>query len=141
MFLKKLIVSKDDKKTMFVGTPYQVAALKNLYKYKEKNVENLITCDLVCQGVPSYKIFDGYLKSLSEKYGDIVKINFRDKTYGWKNFCMNIEFANGEKLIEKHRENKFTQTFLPDIALRKSCYNCHFSKIPRAGDITLVKME
>jgi len=134
---EKLILSKDDKKTMFVGTPCQVAALKNLYKYKGKNVENLITCDLVCHGVPSYKMFDGYLKSLSEKYGDIVKINFRDKTNGWENYCMNIEFANGEELIEKHRENKFMQTFLSDIALRKSCYNCPFSKIPRVGDITL----
>jgi len=134
---KKLVLPKDDKKTMFVGTPCQVSALKNLYKYKGKNVENLITCDLVCHGVPSYKVFDSYVENLSKDCGSIIRVNFRDKTYGWENFCMNIEFADGKKIIETHRENKFMQTFLSDIALRKSCYNCPFSKIPRAGDITL----
>ena len=42
-------------KTLFCGSPCQVNALKN---YIGKKVDNLITVDFVCHGVPNQRLFD-----------------------------------------------------------------------------------
>ena len=44
-------------KVLYVGTPCQIAGLKN---YLGKDYEELLLVDLVCHGVPSQKLFDKY---------------------------------------------------------------------------------
>ena len=61
---------------LFAGTPCQVAALNNFIKDKK----NLITVDLVCHGVPSPKVWDRYLKSISCGR-HVLDVNFRDKSH------------------------------------------------------------
>lgn len=51
--VKKLL--KEGRFVLFTGTPCQVSGL---YSYLKKDYENLLTCDLVCHGVPSQKAFD-----------------------------------------------------------------------------------
>ena len=131
---QEIIKLKDNKKTLFVGTPCQVAALKNIYEFYHKNTKNLITCEIICHGVPSYKIFDEYLKTISKT--TLKNVSFRDKTFGWKNYSIKIDFNNSNK-ITPQKKDLFMKTFLSDIGLRESCYNCPFQQIPRIGDITL----
>ena len=49
---------KEDRKVLFTGTPCQIAGL---HHYLRKDYNNLITCDFVCHGVPSPKVWRMYL--------------------------------------------------------------------------------
>lgn len=124
----------EGKKVLFGGCPCQVAAL---YKYiGNMDMKNLYTMDIVCHGVPSYKVLRKYLQeNFSGK--KIQRIDFRDKTeFGWSTET-NIYFEDGNVYRRLHTEDSFWNAFLPCMCLRKSCANCKFSRLPRQADVTI----
>ena len=122
-------------KVMFVGTPCQVAGL---YGYLRKEYPTLITCDLLCHGVPSQRFFDQYLNYLRQNgYTQFDDISFRDKRH-WGLATILIEHTLSKKeifLTERH--NYYQQAYLRGLIYRKSCYSCKYAKLPRVGDLTL----
>lgn len=123
-----------EKKILFIGTPCQVAGLKSFIK---KDNDNLICIDLVCHGVPSYKLFAKYVKELEEKNNDkLLNYNFRNKETGWDTYSNTAIFKNS-KITELAKENNYMKLFLSDIALRESCFNCNFKLGNKYSDITL----
>ena len=88
---------------LFTGTPCQIAGLRHFLR---KDYDNLILVDLICEGVPSPKVWNRYLSEeisrLCKKYSTqtlpltkkniaIENISFRDKIIGWKEFSFKIE--------------------------------------------------
>ena len=63
------------KDVLFSGTPCQIAGLKNFLR---KEYDNLYTIDLICHGVPSQRMFQVYLATISPEPIDYFV--FRDKT-------------------------------------------------------------
>ena len=121
------------KYVLFVGTPCQVEAINKFIKNKDK----LITCDLICHGVPSYTVFNSYLKSINMESKNI-EIDFRNKENGWKNFRVILKDNNKNILYNTHHlENKFFKGFVDNLYLKYSCYDCKFCTTSRVGDITL----
>lgn len=123
---------KDGKKVLFSGTPCQVAGVKSavLDKYQE----NLYTCDLICHGVPSKKIFQDFLKyieSISEK--KIKEFNFRDKRFGWDTHFETAIFEDGTEMTTEWFKNLFYRHNI----LRPSCHKCNYANIHRPADITI----
>ena len=119
-------------KVLFVGTPCQVAGIKQII-----NSNNLICLDLICHGVPSPKLFKKYIKELEQdNNAKLLNYNFRDKITGWDTYSNTAIFKNG-KITELAKDNKYMNLFLKDIALRKSCYNCKFKLGNKYSDITL----
>lgn len=128
-YIKKNIIKR---KILFVGTPCQVAGLKQIVKSN-----NLLCIDFICHGVPSPKLFERYIKYLEEKYNDkVLNYNFRDKKTGWSTYSNTIIFKNKQKSQSAY-ENSYMKIFLSDIALRESCYNCNFKLGNKYSDITL----
>ena len=125
-----------DSPFLFSGTPCQVAAAKNLWVFHKHNERNLITCDLICHGVPSYLVYDSYAKHYSNK-NKIISIDFRNKAFGWEKYSIRINYSNGKNRIILGKRDRFMRSYLADIGLRESCYHCKFSRIQRVGDITL----
>ncbi|MFW5980979.1 MAG: Coenzyme F420 hydrogenase/dehydrogenase, beta subunit C-terminal domain [bacterium] len=126
---------ENETKALFVGTPCQIAGLKN---YLQKEYKNLYTCDLVCHGVPSPMVFDKYREYLEDKHGSAMNnINFRDKMSGWKRYSLSAIFDDNSKYSSTVKENNYMIGFLRDIYLRPSCYTCSYKGIPRTADITL----
>jgi coenzyme F420-reducing hydrogenase beta subunit len=121
---------------LFSGTPCQVAAVKNLWSFHRNDSAKLITCDLVCHGVPSYFLFERYIQHFSKKR-QFLKVDFRDKTFSWENFAVKILYYNGKSKVTPHKRDIFMRSYLTDVGLRESCYKCKFCRIPRGGDITL----
>jgi len=119
---------------LFSGTPCQVAALNRIVG-KEKST-NLYEVDIVCQGVPSPTLFKKYLMYVSNGR-KIVSLNMRDKSKGWTNYQIKIEFEDGSSYVSLHRKDLFLFGYLSNLFLNNSCYNCPFSMIPRQGDVTL----
>lgn len=119
---------------LFSGTACQVAGLLN---FLEKKYDNLITIDVLCHGVPSPLLWERYLLELRNKSGEkIQKIEFRNKTTGWKRFSLKITMEK-EVLLETLLDNLYMRMFLENICLRPSCYACKYKELDRPSDITL----
>lgn len=137
-FKKVNDILHNKQKVLFSGTPCQVAGLFAYLNQKRTSVENLYTVDLVCHGVPSPKVFEEYCALIEKKKENKIKnLSFRDKSKGWKNFCLKIEFENGQTLCEPAGKNMYMKGFLTNLFLRKSCFNCSFKGAERHSDITL----
>jgi len=123
------------RRVLFSGTPCQVAGL---YAYLGKDDNNLLTCDLVCHGVPSPKVFAAYQAALERRRGAKVRrIAFRRKDCGWKRFSVALSFDNATEYRQVLTDDPFMLGFLRDTYLRPSCHACRFSRLPRVADISL----
>lgn len=124
----------EGRKVLFSGTPCQVAGVRELLRAKRTSNENLITCDLVCHGAPSPRIWSDYRAYIQEKYrSGIVKADFRDKSFGWDSHCESFVLENGKKIVSRD----YTDLFYEHLMFRPSCHSCHFSNLNRVSDITL----
>ncbi len=120
---------------LFSGTPCQVAGL---YAFLGEDCKNLLTCDLVCHGVPSPKVFTAYRKTLECQHGAKVrKVDFRRKDYGWKQFSIALLFDNDTEYHRVFHNDPFMHGFLHNLYLRPSCHACRFSRLPRVADISI----
>ena len=125
---------EDKRMVLFTGTPCQI---EGLLCYLQKDYSNLITQDIICHGVPSPSLYRIYKEYIQNSYEDnITKVNFRDKSNGWKKYEVSIEL--GKKHYQSnHDDDIYIKAFLSDIALRESCYQCHAKKKNRLSDLTL----
>ena len=82
------------RQVLFCGTPCEAAGLRS---YLKKDYDNLLIVDFACGGVAAQPYLRDYLISLEDRYGSPVKrMSFRDKRYGWGQYCFLAEFENGE---------------------------------------------
>lgn len=126
---------QENLQVLFTGTPCQIKGLKN---YLGKEYDNLLTCDLVCHGVPSQKLFKKYLNFLEIKYKKkIESYNFRSKEKkGW-GLTAKIVFEDGTYKYIDSDFDYYYSNFLDCNTYRESCYNCKYAKTTRPSDITL----
>ncbi|MDK0881992.1 Coenzyme F420 hydrogenase/dehydrogenase, beta subunit C-terminal domain [Clostridium perfringens] len=120
---------KDDKYVLFIGTPCQIAGLKNYLKYE---YSKLITIDIICHGVPAQKFLKEYvIDKISEDSYD--SISFRDKD------GFNIKVLEKNKIIYRINVDKsiYYKGFLNSLFYRENCYNCNYANPKRVSDITL----
>ena len=127
------------KEVLFAGTPCQVAAL---YSFLEADPPNLLTCDIICHGVPSPLFYRKWLAWLEKIYGGpIHSINMRTKK--WRTHYMGLELEAGSPLrrhILSWRDKNVEYlgwAFLTNLSLRNRCFSCPYVKTPRMGDLTL----
>lgn len=120
---------------LFSGTPCQISGLNS---FLGKEYDNLYTCDIVCHGVPSPKVFVKYKKELeTENNSKLTSINFRDKITGWQGYSLSTKFNNKMTFQINASKTSYMKAFLSDIDLRESCPTCKFAKLPRYADFTL----
>lgn len=120
---------------LFSGTACQVAGLRS---YLKIDYSNLLCVDVVCHGVPSTKVWDKYLNSLTNTKDRIGQIQFRNKKTGWQNYSVVIKNAEHDEIYSDiWHKNVFMQGFVNDLYLRKSCYQCQYKGDNLQGDITL----
>ena len=126
---------QNNKVVLFTGTPCQCAGIITYIQATGISTSNLFTCDFICHGVPSPKVYYDYLRFMEKKSGKkLSKINLRDKKEaGWHNHVETISFEDGTKYIGKLYVNLFYSNF----ALRRSCEVCRFTRVERVADITV----
>ena len=123
---------------LFSGTPCQISGLKS---FLNKEYPNLYLQDIVCHGVPAPYVWNDYLTDLEGQYGGKVKhVAFRDKTNGWENYLLRIEFDNGEVYSNDRVNDLYMRGFLHDRFTRMSCFECAHKGIQRDADITLADL-
>lgn len=127
------------KTVLFSGTPCQISALK---AYLDKYYQNLITIDLSCEGVPSQKMFNDYVKFLEKNQtkNPIVDFKFRNKEFcGWNCSKYAISYSKKNRIytITTAASDTYHNLFAQCNILRENCYKCNFAAIERISDITI----
>ena len=130
---------KDGRFILFTGTPCQVGGL---YSFLKTDYENLITCDLVCHGVPSQQSFDTYCEKAGLK-NKVAEVTFR-YTKGW-----GLQMATRSHLVSPSQggdykwknispnKSYFLRAFTSGLMFNEACYSCYYATPKRVSDITL----
>lgn len=120
---------------LFSGTPCQV---DGLYRFLGKRPENLVTCDIVCHGVPSPGVWENMVDSMRREQGlELRAVRFRNKVAGWTRPHFTAVYDNGLVDSRPLYETEYGRAFGRALFLRRSCYHCPYASLNRPGDFTL----
>ena len=120
---------------LFVGTPCQVAALDLALNSEQR--ERVLLVDLICDGVPSLRVFHSYLRDLF-RGEPVVSYRFREKSFGWGAFSVLAESASRRCYHLRAALDPFVAgSQVYRLYMMTACHVCVFARLPRAGDITL----
>lgn len=128
------------REVLFSGTPCQVVGLRGYLGERLWESADLLTADLVCHGVPSQAMLDGYLSGIEAAHGGrrVVDARFRPKRDGWSgSLQLELVFDDGMREFVPSEQSSFYDAFLNLKTLRESCYECPFAGGARPGDLTL----
>lgn len=126
---------KQGRLVLFTGTPCQIGGL---LRYLKRPYKNLITQDIVCHGVPSPDVWKAYVKFREGQAGTRAEqASFRCKTPGWRNYSLRLQYADGSQCFYAAANDPYMRSFVKDLSLRPSCYQCKFKGLHRESDITL----
>lgn len=136
---------QENKKVLFSGTPCQIAGLKAYLGNKE--YPNLLTIEVICEGVPSPLYMKKYEEFLRKKFGSPIKsLDYRytdsnsleNPIFGkWDFQVMYTSLQNGKKIKKDRWFNPFWSIWLNHLISRPSCYACPFATTERVADISL----
>lgn len=124
---------KDGKKVLFIGTPCQVAGLK---QYLHKEYDNLIAMDLICHGVPSVKLLQEHLSTKIKDASKISRVSFREGGFILKAFS-GKELLYSSNQFEDYYGDTYFASFMKGLTFRDCCYHCQYAGSKRASDITI----
>ena len=128
-------VLQEGKTVLFCGTPCTAAAVKRRFS---TFTDQLYIVDLICHGVPSPEVWQGYIAYIERLYGKSVSAyRFRDKQNGAKEYHAVITFTDGTTAKETDAINSYLELFRYDLCLRPSCTACPYATQKRVGDITI----
>lgn len=125
---------------LLTGTPCQISGISRYLKFRHVCTDKLYTCDNICHGVPSHKVWEDYLNILKTKYiapdDEITSVNMRSKKVSWKEKQLDISLKNGniDSII---KDFSFNRIFASLYTARPSCFHCHYTSYRRPSDITL----
>lgn len=119
---------------LFVGTPCQVDGLNF---FLEEKYDNLITCDVLCHGAPSPKVFKSYIEFIQKKTKDkLLEYSFRDKKQGWRGYTVRAILENRE-LKNNLWLRSFNYLFSQNYINRPVCLHCKYAAFKRVSDVTI----
>lgn len=137
---------KDERQVLYVGTSCYVARLKAYLNMKKCSVENLITVDFICHGVPSPGIFKEYVEWIN-KNNEVETVMFRNKMKHsgekletpWKfgRYNCAILYKNGKREVNTLKSRVFLNLFTSNNCLRSNCYSCRYTCEEKPADITV----
>ena len=128
---------KSGKTVLFSGTPCQVDGLLQFLASANVSTDALLTCDFVCHGTPSPKVWKDYVAFLTERHGVLDSYNFRGKQNGWHKYFPAIT-AGGETVSERYKaRDSFFKLYSSCNITRPRCYACTYTSYDRRADITL----
>ena len=134
-FIQVKSLLANNRTVLFTGTPCQIAGLRSFIGHDDNN---LITCDIVCHGVPSPGLFSQFIIFIGQKYSKkILDFSFRDKKEGWQIQTSSFQCYDGSSIIINKMHDSFMCAFRNNSTLRLSCYNCQYKNIDRISDITI----
>lgn len=106
---------------VIIGTPCQIASVDLFLKTLKKR-EKFLLVDFICHGVPSYKLWDKYIK----KYENVKEVLFRDKKISWKKKYIYILYGNNKIHSAEELKDSFYHFFTVGNVYNDCCYECKY---------------
>ncbi len=120
---------------LFTGLACQV---DGLLQYLGKDYDNLLTCDMVCNGVPSPAVLQAWIRNLGLNHGaPVTGLRFRDKAGGWTHSQMTVRFADGATFSQPLNSSPYGRGFGMQLFLRPACSKCRYTSTSRPADLTM----
>lgn len=130
---------ENGKRVLFSGTPCQIGGLKKYLGAAADN-QNLLTVEVICEGVPSPLYIKKQLAYITKKKFldvSVSTLKYRDKkTDRWDFEVMTYESENKDYSVDRWF-NPFWSIWLQHLMSRPSCYKCEYATPNRVADITL----
>ena len=124
----------NNKKVLFSGTSCQIHGMLIYLRECGVDCTNLYTCDLICHGVCSPRVFDDYLEYLRKVFPNSTDFIFRDKRIaGWSGHVESFVTSQGSIIYSEN----YCKIFYENIVLRDNCYLCQYANEDRISDITI----
>jgi len=96
----------------------------------------LLTAEVICNSVPSVKVWRVYKDELEKRVGKLKEFSFRDKSAGWQSGSFRAVGEKGE-LVTAQNNDCFMRGFLQHKITRESCGSCKAKNGASGADITL----
>jgi len=122
----------DGKNVLFTGTPCQIDALNSFLNSKKCDKDKLVTCEVICNGVSSPKLWKRYI---NEYIGlnRIERVWFRFKN---PSICGSI-FAVRHKSGWIDTSGYYSRLYTSNNCYNNTCYSCRYAKMERYSDLTI----
>lgn len=125
---------REGKTVFYSGTACVIQGLKNYINKNRVPQEKLLTCDLICHGVPSRLIDRDYVAYMEKKAGQtVVSQIYRDKRFGWGSHKETYIFED----CHEESTNDKVIVFSKGYALSPACFQCGFTTPYRTADLTI----
>ena len=122
-------------RVLFTGTPCQV---DGLYRYLGEHPEKLLTCDILCGGVPSPGVWEHLVRSMAYiKQKKPLSVSFCAKAEGGKERRFRVEFEGGSAYDAPLIKSELGCGLHRRLFLRPSCHDCPYMSCDRVGDLSL----
>lgn len=124
---------KNGKKVLFVGTPCQAAAVRNLFP---KVPDNLWIVDIICHGVPSLSVLKKHIRN---KTGNHVvdNVRFREGAKYCISFLSQGNIIYSSDLFKERYKDEYYNSFFDGYTSRDSCNRCKYANPSRVSDVTI----
>lgn len=119
----------DDREVLFVGTPCQVAAMRNLAGGRS---EKLYSVDLICHGAPPARYLIEHLRDATG-LAEFDSVTFRDGP----NYVLRAQSDGFERCRGALGKDPYVTAFMCGDIFRESCYSCRYARSERVGDLTI----
>lgn len=120
---------------LFSGVQCQIHGLNS---FLARKFDNLITLEVICNSVPSSRVWEIYRESLSLELGESLQsFNFRSKDLGWENGAVFVATSRTQNKSLEATQSPYYEAFLNHTITRESCANCYSKAFQSGADITL----
>lgn len=129
----------DGSKYVVFGLPCYIHSLRNWLRIRKVEYK-FILVDFFCHGIPSYLMWDKYMKDLAEITGTVEAVKWRNKSNGgWHNsWNMILQGQKGTFCCSLKENDIFYKFFLKNRCLNAACYDsCKYKMCNSAADIRL----
>lgn len=124
---------------LYFGTSCHVSGLMSFLAQKHIDIEQLVTVDLICHGVPSPLLFQDFVDLLGRD--KLEKFDFRTKELDWGesdwNFGCLATYKNSKRVLNSPKVRSYYTIFSHNYSLRDHCFNCEYASPNKPADITI----
>ena len=123
---------------LYSGTSCQIDGLRHYLAYTNTDTVRLITCGLICHGVPSPMMWQEHLDNIRRRRKkEIIAYAHRSKVRGWHEHNECITFTDGSREYYSKLSQNHKDLFYGHYIIRPACSQCPYAQNPGSADITI----
>lgn len=136
LFSKLKTVLEGHQKTVVIGLPCQIAAIRKIFK----DSPELLLMDVVCHGTTPYDYLIQHIRKLEVENGQVARrMFFRDPDTYTYTYTFTLYNSMGQRFYAQRTKDGDTYQYgyHRSVSYRENCYHCIYAREERISDVTL----